>query len=164
VPLLHDCPWCWAPGCPKRWAQKAERRGSNASVTTHGTQCCHPGALPMGGMGVDRRPRCRARPRPDWPRPKMLDIRVPGLYDAASPIGASHQAGLGRHKARCVTHVSSCPPLKTVRTTFMVYGLAPAVVLRASRSVPSHFASSTGLHPWTACAFAGYLWSGLAAG
>src|SRR5262245_48886576 len=61
-------------------------------------------------------------------------------------------------------YVSSCPPLKTVRTTFMVYGLAPAVILRDPRSVPSHFASSTGLHPWTACAFAGYLCSGLSAG
>src|SRR5215475_3799947 len=30
-------------------------------------------------------------------------------------------------------YVSSCPPLKTVRTTFMVYGLAPAV----SRRVPT---------------------------
>ena len=27
--------------------------------------------------------------------------------------------------------VSSSPPLKTVRTTFMVYGLAPSVILRA---------------------------------
>jgi len=35
-------------------------------------------------------------------------------------------------------YVSSCPPLKTVRTTFMVYGLAPAVPLRArtKRSFP----------------------------
>src|SRR6516162_7587073 len=35
-------------------------------------------------------------------------------------------------------YVSSCPPLKTVRTTFMVYGLAPAVSLRArtKRSCP----------------------------
>ena len=35
-------------------------------------------------------------------------------------------------------YVSSCPPLKTVRTTFMVYGLAPAVSLRArtKRSFP----------------------------
>src|SRR5215475_6532263 len=34
--------------------------------------------------------------------------------------------------------VSSSPPLKTVRTTFMVYGLAPAVILRAhtKRSCP----------------------------
>src|SRR6516162_9306454 len=60
--------------------------------------------------------------------------------------------------------VSSSPPLKTVRTTFMVYGLAPAVPLRDPRSVPSHFASSTGVHPWTACAFAGYLCSGLSTG
>jgi hypothetical protein len=37
--------------------------------------------------------------------------------------------------------------LKTVRTTFMVYGLAPAVPLRDPRSVPSHFASSTGVPP-----------------
>src|SRR5215475_1717648 len=43
--------------------------------------------------------------------------------------------------------VSSSPPFKTVRTTFMVYGLAPAVPLRDPRSVPSHFASSTGVHP-----------------
>src|SRR5215813_924989 len=60
--------------------------------------------------------------------------------------------------------VSSSPPFKTVRTTFMVYGLAPAVPLRDPRSVPSHFASSPGVHPWTACAFAGYLWSGLSTG
>ena len=35
-------------------------------------------------------------------------------------------------------YVSSCPPLKTVRTTFMVYGLTPAVPLRArtKRSFP----------------------------
>src|SRR5712691_7153636 len=35
-------------------------------------------------------------------------------------------------------YVSSCPPLKTVRTTFMVYGLAPAVPLRGptKRSFP----------------------------
>jgi hypothetical protein len=35
-------------------------------------------------------------------------------------------------------YVSSCPPLKTVRTTFMVYGLAPAVPLRVptKRSFP----------------------------
>src|SRR5215472_11333382 len=35
-------------------------------------------------------------------------------------------------------YVSSCPPLKTVRTTFTVYGLAPAVSLRVrtKRSFP----------------------------
>ena len=35
-------------------------------------------------------------------------------------------------------YVSSCPPLKTVRTTFMVYGLTPAVPLRVptKRSFP----------------------------
>src|SRR5215467_8981244 len=36
-------------------------------------------------------------------------------------------------------YVSSCPPLKTVRTTFMVYGLAPAVLLRARTKRPFPF-------------------------
>src|ERR687888_348483 len=72
----------------------------------------------------------------------------------------SHSRWVGTRRV-ALPYVSSCPPLKTVRTTFMVYGLAPAVSLRDPRSVPSHFASSTRLHPWTACAFAGYLCSGL---
>src|SRR5262249_48103722 len=81
----------------------------------------------------------------------------PGIFNGGYPgwVGTRRVA---------LPYVSSCPPLKTVRTTFMVYGLAPAVILRGPRSVPSHFASSTGLHPWTACAFAGYLCSGLSAG
>src|SRR5215475_8148301 len=79
---------------------------------------------------------------------------------------ACHQRNYGWVATRRGLHkpVSSSPPLKTVRTTFMVYGFAPAVPLRDPRSVPSHFASSSGVHPWTACAFAGYLWSGLSAG
>jgi hypothetical protein len=36
-------------------------------------------------------------------------------------------------------YVSSCPPLKTVRTTFMVYGLAPAVPLRVPTKRPFPF-------------------------
>src|SRR5215470_19799178 len=78
-------------------------------------------------------------------------------------VGQQYPCWVGTRRV-ALPYVSSCPPLKTVRTTFMVYGLTPAVILRDPRSVPSHFASSTGLHPWTACAFAGYLWSGLSAG
>src|SRR5215475_13696691 len=83
-----------------------------------------------------------------------VGIQMPGV---SPPSWVATRRGL--HKP-----VSSSPPLKTVRTTFMVYGLAPGVPLRDARSVPSHFASSSGVHPWTACAFAGYLWSGLSAG
>jgi hypothetical protein len=74
---------------------------------------------------------------------------------------------MGRLEVSCLELRPPPGAILSVRTmahTFMVYGLTPAVFLRDPRSVPSHFASSTGLHPWTACAFAGYLWSGLPAG
>lgn len=63
--------------------------------------------------------------------------------------------------------VSSSPPFKTGLAAFTAPGLTPLVFLRgqtALRSVPSHFSSSTGVHPWTACAFAGYLCSSLSKG
>jgi hypothetical protein len=63
--------------------------------------------------------------------------------------------------------VSSSPPFKTGLAAFTAPGLTPSVLLRgqtAPRSVPSHFSSSTGVHPWTACAFAGYLCSSLSEG
>src|SRR5919198_412859 len=49
----------------------------------------------------------------------------------------SHSRWVGTRRV-ALPYVSSCPPLKTVRTTFMVYGLAPAVSLRActKRSFP----------------------------
>jgi hypothetical protein len=48
-----------------------------------------------------------------------------------------HSSWVGTRRV-ALPYVSSCPPLKTVRTTFMVYGLAPAVSLRArtKRSFP----------------------------
>jgi hypothetical protein len=63
--------------------------------------------------------------------------------------------------------VSSSPPFKTGLAAFTAPGLIPLVFLRgqtAPRSVPSHFPSSTGVHPCTACAFAGYLDSCLSNG
>ena len=53
------------------------------------------------------------------------------------PLEMSHSSWVGTRRV-ALPYVSSCPPLKTVRTTFMVYGLAPAVSLRArtKRSFP----------------------------
>src|SRR4030095_7994386 len=55
----------------------------------------------------------------------------------ASKPKLSHASWVGTRRV-AVPYVSSCPPLKTVRTTFMVYGLAPAVPLRVptKRSFP----------------------------
>jgi hypothetical protein len=74
---------------------------------------------------------------------------------------------LGSDKARSDQAVSSSPPFKTELAAFTALGLTPSVLLRgptAPRSVPSHFSSSTGVHLWTACAFAGYLCSSLSKG
>ncbi len=60
--------------------------------------------------------------------------------------------------------VSSSPPFKTGLAAFTAPGLTPAILLRglmAPRSVPSHFPHSTGHSPWSACAFARDLCSGL---
>src|SRR5438105_15196319 len=84
-----------------------------------------------------------------------------GLNDGEEPSSwVATRRGL--HKP-----VSSSPPFKTGLAAFTAPGLTPAILLRgqtAPRSVPSHFSSSTGVHPWTACAFAGYLCSSLFAG
>jgi len=58
------------------------------------------------------------------------------LIDALEKNNA-HSRWVGTRRV-ALPYVSSCPPLKTVRTTFMVYGLTPAVPLRArtKRSFP----------------------------
>src|SRR2546421_7846298 len=66
-------------------------------------------------------------------------LRLPGQCTSGSRCRV-YAPQLGSDKARSAQAVSSSPPFKTVRTTFMVYGLAPAVPLRDPRSVPSHFA------------------------
>ena len=62
-------------------------------------------------------------------------------------------------------YVSSIPPLSTVRATFPAHGAAPVVGLHGQPgSVCAPVSRSTVPSPWTACAFAGSLWSPLAKG
>jgi hypothetical protein len=59
------------------------------------------------------------------------------FFDSSYPSCGRLSRWVGTRRV-ALPYVSSCPPLKTVRTTFMVYGLAPAVPLRArtKRSFP----------------------------
>ena len=71
--------------------------------------------------------------------------------------GVRHRVGTGRVASRYVS--PSPPPNRTGdfhRIRLSPFGQSP----RNSRSVPSHFLSSVGVHPRTACAVAEYLWSG----
>ena len=60
-------------------------------------------------------------------------------------------------------YVSSSPPVEN--RTCDLHRIRLSTFDRSQRprplSVPAHFLSSTGMHPWTACACAGYLCSGL---
>ena len=81
-----------------------------------------------------------------------------------------------RHPVRWMAQRSSSEPLLVVSGIqhrvsaahpFTAHGSAPSVVLcgcTSPQSVPSHFSNSTGVRPCTACAFAGYLCSGLPKG
>src|SRR5262245_50153563 len=90
--------------------------------------------------------------------------RFTNMLLSPRPFGSRSVVRLGVMSPEFRPPLVAIPSVRDTAHTFMVYGLAPAVILRDPRSVPSHFASSTGLHPWTACAFAGYLCSGLSAG
>jgi hypothetical protein len=91
------------------------------------------------------------------------EVLVSGLdHQLSFPHSSWVATRRGLHKP-----ISSSPPFKTGLAAFTAPGLTPSVLLRsqtAPRSVPSHFSSSTGVHPWTACAFAGYLCSSLSEG
>jgi hypothetical protein len=63
------------------------------------------------------------------------------------------------------TGTSPHPPHRTGLAALTASGSPPLVhLLEDSRSVPSHFLNSMDVHPWTACAFAQYLCSGLSTG
>ena len=104
-------------------------------------------SLPRGLLGGNtclRQPNARGEPRP--------------------MAGARH---LDRDKARCTMHVSSSPPFRTRRATFTAPGSAPAVLLHGQEPHEASLRISpayTEHSPCTACAFAGYLCSGLSAG
>jgi hypothetical protein len=90
--------------------------------------------------------------------------RFTNMLLSPRPFGSRSVVRLGVISPELRPPLVAIPSVRDTAHTFLVYGLAPAVPLRDPRSVPSHFASSTGVHPWTARAFAGYLWSGLSTG
>lgn len=103
--------------------------------------------------------RCRTTAYTSSAVPRFINMLL-----SPRPFGSRLVVRLGVFDPELRPPPVAIPSVRDTAHTFMVYGLAPAVPLRDPRSVPSHFASSTGVHLWTACAFAGYLWSGLSAG
>src|SRR6266581_7695052 len=88
--------------------------------------------------------------------------RFPTMLLSPRPFGSRLGGRLGVINPELRPPLVAIPSVRDTAHAFTAPGLTPSVLLRsqtAPRSVPSHFPSSPGVHPWTACAFDGDLCS-----
>ncbi len=93
--------------------------------------------------------------------------RFTNMLLSPRPFGSRSVVRLGVMDPELRPPQVAIPSVRDTAHAFTAPGLTPSVLLRsqtAPRSVPSHFPSSTGVHPWTACAFDGDLCSSLSEG
>src|SRR6266436_8259330 len=93
--------------------------------------------------------------------------RFPTMLLSPRPFGSRLGGRLGVINPELRPPLVAIPSVRDTAHAFTAPGLTPSVLLCGQpvpRSVPSHFSSSTGVHLWTACAFAGYLCSSLSKG
>src|SRR5713101_4836863 len=90
--------------------------------------------------------------------------RFPTMLLSPRPFGSRLGGRLGVIDPELRPPLVAIPSVRDTAHAFTAPGLTPSILLRglmAPRSVPSHFPHSTGHSPWSACAFARYLCSGL---
>jgi hypothetical protein len=106
--------------------------------------------------------RCRTTAYTSSAAPRFTNMLL-----SPRPFGSRLVVRLGVMSPELRPPLVAIPSVRDTAHAFTALGLTPSVLLRgqtAPRSVPSHFSNSTGVHLWTACAFAGYLCSSLSKG